>query len=196
MERKYRVLRQTLSMHAQLKDGYSRKARATDVILLLCSVVFCATTFAQDRLFLFFGLSPDGARIALGLASILAFAGSLFGLIMGWKGKAARHQDAVEIWSRVLGEFREAKSEGSEGLLEHQNRLSQLYWEANRNAVAIPEFKFNKLKARYLVKVQLSQMISRYPGCPRIVLWLIVRFQGMASAVRECGVLKKDARKA
>ena len=71
LERQYRVLRQTLSMHAALRDQYARRAKIAEIMLILCSVVFVATTFAADDVFLTFGVAPRAGRIALGVASVL-----------------------------------------------------------------------------------------------------------------------------
>ena len=51
IDRQYRVLRQTLGIHSILRDEYSRKSKLSEILLLLCSVIFCATTFASDELF-------------------------------------------------------------------------------------------------------------------------------------------------
>jgi hypothetical protein len=65
IERQYRVLRQTLSMHAMLRDGFAWRAKAVEVLLLVCSVIFCATTFAGDELYRTFNLAPNLGRIVL-----------------------------------------------------------------------------------------------------------------------------------
>lgn len=67
IERQYRVLRQTLSMHAMLRDEFAWKAKASEILLLACSVIFCATTFASDSLYKYVGLIPEISRILWGL---------------------------------------------------------------------------------------------------------------------------------
>ena len=89
-ERQYRVLRQTLSAHAALRDEYTAKAKFAEVLLLVCAAVFCATTFAGDSFYAGLGLSPRTGQLVLGIASVLAFSSSLVLLVVDWKGTAAR----------------------------------------------------------------------------------------------------------
>jgi hypothetical protein len=95
-ERQYRVLRQTLAMHAILRDGFAWKAKAAEILLLVCAVVFCATTFASDELYRTFHLAPSVGRVILGIASITAFTISLALLVVDWKGRSALHHQAAE----------------------------------------------------------------------------------------------------
>ena len=183
IKRKYRVLGQTLGMHAQLRERFLLKARIADVVLLICAVVFCATTFAEGQLFEFLGLPTESSRVILGIASIGVFTASLISMLVDWKGCAARHAEAVKKWSGVLEKFREARSgEGSWAKADEQE-LSRLYWEAARNTTPIPELMFNGLKARYLMKVRMSTLISERPGCPRFFLWLLIRGTATAGAI-------------
>ena len=183
INRKYRVLGQTLGMHAQLRERYHLRARIADVVLLICAVVFCATTFAEDRVFEFFGLPSERSRAILGIASIGVFIASLISMLVDWKGSAAGHAEAVKKWSGVLEKFREAKSDDGRWAKADEQELSRLYWEAARNTTPIPELMFNGLKARYLMKVRMSTLISERPGCPRFVLWLIMRGTATAGAI-------------
>lgn len=183
VNRKYRVVGQTLGMHAQLRERFLLRARIADVVLLICAVVFCATTFAEDRLFEFFGLPSESSRVILGVASIGVFIASLISMLVDWKGSAARHAEAVKKWSGVLEKFREARSDDGSWAKADEQDLSRRYWEAARNTAPIPELMFNGLKARYLMKVRMSTLISERPGCPRLVLWLLIRGTATASAI-------------
>ncbi len=62
--RQFRVLRQTLSMHAMLRDRYFKLALSIDLVLLACGVIFCATTFALDGNFVTGGVG-ENIRIEL-----------------------------------------------------------------------------------------------------------------------------------
>lgn len=186
IERQYRVLRQTLEMHAMLRDEYTLKATISQIIILLCSVVFCATTFASDQLFETFKFSPDTSRIFLGIASVMAFAFSLVLMVFDWRGKSAQHREAVERWSTVLEKFRENRKDNDTWPDSIFDSLSSTYWEADRNSVKIPNNRFNGLKSRYLRKVAMSTLKSSYPACPRLVLFQILFFRDSYRAIREC----------
>jgi hypothetical protein len=191
IERQYRVLRQTLSMHAMLRDEYACKAKLAEILLLACSVVFCATAFAADQLYLALRLSPEISRIVLGIASIIAFIVSLSLLILDWKGQSALHKQAVEQWSKVLQKFRQARSEEGIWPEEVRQNLNNSYWEADRMLVKIPEKRFNELKTRHLRKVAISQLKNDYTNCPRIILRVILGMRDTVHASRELLSIKR-----
>jgi len=189
-DRQYRVLRQTLSIHAMLRDEYACKSKILEIQLLVCSVIFCATTFASDELYSFFGLNPATSHIGLGVASVAALALSLVLMIMDYKGHAALHREAVVRWGAVLAEFRKNRSEDGTWPEEIREELNHAYWEADRNMVKIPEKRFNRLKSRYLRKVAVSELKSSYPGCPRFLLSVLFRYRDTKKFLRETGSTK------
>lgn len=178
LERQYRLARQTLAMHHALRDSLKRKARAAESVLLVASVVFCATTFAGDDLYQFIGVDTDRSGLVLGLASVSAFAAALLSMVFDWKGDTARHQDAAERWSEVVRLFRESRSEDGTWSDDAATRLSAAYWEASKNTTPIPDKRFNGLKAAYLAKIEVSKTIDKYPGAPGILIWLLVCVRG------------------
>lgn len=177
IERQYRVLRQTLEMNAILRDEYSLMAKISQIALLFCSVIFCATTFASDQLFIIFKLPPEVSKVLLGIASVMAFAFSLALMVFDWGGRSAQHRAAVHRWSDVLEKFRRCRTDDGRWPCPMFDSLSTAYWEADRNSVKIPSKRFNGLKSRYLRKVAISKLKSLYPACPSFILFftLIVK---------------------
>ena len=184
IKRQYRVLRQRLSMHAMLRDGFTFKAKSAQILLLACAVVLCATTFASDDLFELLGFEAATSQITLGIASAGAFLFSLTLLIVDWEGQAARHRDAAIQWTEVLQKFRRCRNSDGSWPEELRSGLDSAYWEADRYSAKIPERRFNGLKGRYLRKVAISELKSSYPGCPGVILSLMIRWQHTAKALR------------
>ena len=193
IERQYRVLGQTLDMHAMLRDEYSFKANITQAIILFCSVIFCATVFASDQFFETLNLAPQISRSILKIVSVLAVAFSIITLIFDWRGKSALHREAVHRWSIALQDFREHRKEDGAWPEEILEQLSRTYWEANKNTVKIPYRRFNALKSRYLKKVEISKLKSIYPACPRMILLLMISGRDSYRAISGCS--KLDAKK-
>ncbi len=185
IKRQYRVLRQTLEMHSMLQTKYSHRSKISKIIILICSCIFCATTFASDQLFVNLNLPPDKSKIVLGVASVLAFAFALVLMVFNWEGKSAQHKDAFERWSSVLQKFREHRQNDKTWPEFALNGLSCDYWEADRNSAKIPNKCFNRLKSRYLLKVEISKLKSSYPACPRWVLYLFVLFRDSYRAIHK-----------
>lgn len=194
IDRQYRVLRQTLSMHSMLAEKYAMRAMVVESVILVVSVAFCATTFAEDSLYKALHVSPDQARIALGILSIAAFASSLLLMTLQWRQRSAQHSDAADRWSNALERFREAKSDTGSWPDSLLQELSDSYWEADRNSVKIPTAQFSKLKSRYLLKVAVSELQSAYPGCPRLILAAAIRFRDFFRVIKSNGSRKPDPR--
>ena len=188
LDRKFRVLQQILGIHSELRDRYKKRALLSEITLLGCSVVFCTTVFAGDDFFQNFGIQPSVGNLLLGFASVLAFFTSLVLLLIDLKGNAARHGDAADKWTSALSLFRETRQEDGTWADSRESALNKAYWDADHNSVKIPDRQFNSLKARYLLKVEMSRLQSTYPGCPRLILWCIVRFLGSYRAIHDAAL--------
>ncbi len=185
IKREARVCAQSLEMHHTLRDRYARRALVAESVLWGASIVFCATTFADDALYSGLGLSAERARLVLGITSVLALAASSALLLIDWKGASARHADAARRWTDVSRQFRRHGRDDGQWPEAARDELHEAYWDAASNSVEIPNRKFNSLKEAYLLKAEVSKRAGRHPGVPRFVLWMIVRFTGVRAAIRE-----------
>src|SRR2546429_3551010 len=102
MPRQFRVLDQMLSMHTFLRDRYAAWALSLDLILLFTSVIFCTTRFVGDDFFAKIGVSAGAGKLAVGVSATAAFFASIVTLRVDWKGKSARHADAVQKLTNVM----------------------------------------------------------------------------------------------
>jgi hypothetical protein len=188
LRRKLRVLDQTLSMHCTLRDRYARRALLVDVILLACSVVFCASAFASDQVLSLLGGSPDRVRYLLKAISVVTFMLSVVSLRVDWKGAAAAHRQAADKMSGALAVFRKYKRDDGSWDASIAGELDSVYSEAMRNSIAIPENAFLKLKARHLRKIEISKMLDLYPGRP---VW-VLRMRLFFGSLRESKSTRKN----
>lgn len=182
--REYRVLRQTLSMHSDLRDEFSRKARLAEILILICSAFLCSVTFAGAEFYQALAMDPGRGRILTGLAGVAAFASSLALLVLGWNRRAAEHTEEAKRWSAVLQRFRSTQLEDHSWPEVIREELSDLYWQTDKYSVGIPGRRFTDLKGRYLRKVLMSRLKSRFPGAPRLVIWLVVRMRHTSALIR------------
>lgn len=174
VSRQYRVLGQMISMHSMLRNKYEGRAFFVDVVLIACSIIFCATTFVCDETIAKTGLPIDGARYALGVAAIVAFFASIVSLRADWKGAAAGHARGVDRLTKVIALFREKRSSDKGWPVESLQELSKAYWEGMDNTLPIPEKAFLSLKRRHLIKVEISTLSGQRPGCPLWILRLVL----------------------
>jgi hypothetical protein len=170
LERQYRVLGQMLSIHTFLRDRYHRLALASDLLLLACSVVFCATAFASDDFFVSLGISATSGKFVLKIASVIAFLASLVALRFNWKAKSGEHSEAQRRLTKCVALFRSCHNGQRSWRPECAQELSRAYWDTMDGIVEIPASKFVPLKAKHLRKVEVSKLLDVNPGCPVLVL--------------------------
>lgn len=182
--REFRVAQQTLSMHADLRDQYARLGLGVEILLLVFTTLASTTTFAGDEFYKALHVAPEVGRLLLGVASAVAFAGSLVLLLVDPKGRSARHGEIAGKWSALVLEFRRYKREDDTWPEDRARELADAYAETCDTCSPIPERKFNKLKSRYLRKVEVSRLKDRHPGCPIVVLGLLCRLRDTRAAIR------------
>lgn len=183
--RQFRVLKQTLSMHAFLRDSYRRCALVLELIILGASVVFCATRFAGEGSFKAFGVTPTNGRILFDLCATIAFFASLVLIRIDWKGKSALHRDAVIQFTKVLSLFTRNRNEDDKDWpVEATAELHEAYWEVSSRVVEIPANAFLRLKSKHLRKIVLSRLLDDHPQCPIFVMAFYLRCRGILQFLR------------
>ncbi len=187
LSRQYRVLNQMITMHAILRDRYSRRALFLDIVLLSCSVIFAVTTFAKDDLFVRIGLKAGGIRFILEMASVFAFLAAVISLRIDWKGRSAAHREAVRMLTDTISRYREKASANNRWQIGSKPILVNTYWKTMDSIPPIPDQKFVSLKGAHVRKVQLSTMLDKTPGCPIFILRIILMFNSIFDAIRNLG---------
>ena len=181
----YRLAQQMIDIHSQLAERFERKRVGLDLLLIACAVVFCAMTFAAEGIYTFLGIDSSQGPYYLGIASVVAFMSSLSALVFDWRNKQFGHTRAVERWGNVIEEFRKLQCGDGKWRPEDKEALSGLYWRTSDASPKVPGRKFNRCKARYLRKVEISKLLSNSPGCPVAIAWLLVVMKGSYDAIRE-----------
>lgn len=176
LQRQFRVLGQTLTMHNVLVARYSLLSGTLDIALIACAVVFCATTFVSDSFFNSIGLTPSVVRLGLGIVSVVAFFASIVSLRVDWKAKEASHKDAARKIGAELRHYRGLRDGTGKWPAIKSIELNERYWQVMDNIVPIPDKLFAVLKAKHLRKVAVSKLLDDYPGFPVFVLRLKLFF--------------------
>src|SRR5260221_2841716 len=184
ISRQYRVGKQALAMHSDLRYRYARTGLLAEVVLLVSSAATAATTFAGDELYRGLHVDPTQGRFSVGILSIVAFAGSLILLVVDPRAQSARHRDAVRAWWSVVDRFRRARLEDDTWPAAELVGLVKAYSLACESATPIPNAKFNRLKSRYLRKVEASRRKYDNPSCPIPLLSLFLRARDTFLAIR------------
>ncbi|MCD0462368.1 hypothetical protein [Roseiconus lacunae] len=175
IERKYRVLKQTIGMHGILRDRYNRLFHLVETSLLFFSVILCGTTFAGAEVFEYFDVSESDGKVFLGVLSVALFGVSVVLISVDWRTKAELHTQAVANWSKAMQVFRDARLDDASWDLGKADELHSAYWQADKDSPNIPNDKFGWLKQKHLLAVEVSTLMCEFPGCPRFILSAMVR---------------------
>lgn len=183
-ERQYSVVDQMLSMHALLRDSYTRRAFLLKTGLIVASITLCAFVFASDKVLSTIGVQPDRARIGLGLASVAVLILSIIELRVDWEAAASRHAEAAKTIAALKAKYRKLYSETQGSDPKKNARLGREYERVMKDIPPIPDRKFNSLKATHYFKKLLSQRISEHQKLPAWFLGPQLRWEGLKDTWR------------
>lgn len=159
-----RLVDQSLSMHAALRDRATRVAAVITVTLLCASAIAVALAFAgDDTTVRLLGVQASKSTW-LGGFSVAVFCGTLAELVADRRGVARRHDAAVRLLADLKSEYRQAAPDEHGSWTAAQSRLTERYDQVMGVISPIPEAHFNNLKARHLRKVEISKLLSAHPG--------------------------------
>ncbi len=170
LQRRKGISDQMLTIHSVLRDRYVRKAKLFDLIVFAVATLLVATTFLDPAIVRYLAFDPERVRLVTGVLSIGLFFLSVAALLLEWKERATKHQQACRTLADVKAKSRELLSgapervqeEGAEFLRGSAFAMSELH--------PIPDREFNSLKVRHKRKVQLSRMADQFPSAP---LWVL-----------------------
>ena len=179
--RQYRVVDQLLSMHSMLRDGYARRAFLLNTAQIGLSLPLCAFSFVDDRFIQMLGADPSISRVVVGTAALALLLLAITEFRVDWRGVAARHSDAVVRLGRLKAQYRSTWAGSSSG---EEEQLTGEYAATMELLPAVPERRFNRLKARHQFKVALSRQIDTNPLAFQWLLWCQLRWSGLRKAGR------------
>lgn len=160
--RQRRLIDQTLTMQAKLRDRDRTFATVLVCTILVASLIGVAFAFAGSGFKItLFGLQADRATW-LGWFAVGTAALTLVELVLDRRGAAQLRSDAVRSLSILKAEYRVPPAAGEE--VATVARMSERYAQVMESIPPVPERSFNRLKAAHLRKVEISKLLSNYPG--------------------------------
>lgn len=162
LDRQRRLVDQGLTMQAWLRDRDRLVGTLFVCTVLIASLVGVAFAFAGSGASLTL-LDVTAARTTwLGWLAVGTAALTLIELVMDRRGAAQRRGDAVRVLAALKAEYRVSPTAGEEAA--ETARMSERYAQAMETVPPVPEASFNRLKAAHLRKVEISKLLSKYPG--------------------------------
>lgn len=161
-DRERRLIDQTMSMQAHLRDRYRTVATAMTCTILAASTVGIAFAFAaNDGPATILGVSAERTTL-LGWLAVVTFILTLIDLILDMRGAARQRQDAVDQLADLKSSYYAPIDRADERLA--LERLRERYRTTMGSMPPIPERQFNRLKSKHLRKVEVSKLLSQHPG--------------------------------
>jgi len=184
-ERQYEIIDQLLSMHSSLRDRFECQAFWLNTIQIGVSLFLIVLAFVQDYAIQSLGFDPGRARYLFGTCAVVVLIISITEFRVDWKSVGSRHGEATRHLAELKAKYRKAFSESAGEDNEKNSRLATDYDRLMAILPPIPEKHFIPLKASHRFKAILSEQVGRHPKTPVWFLWLVLRLQGMNSALKE-----------
>lgn len=169
IEDHYRIIDQTLSGHAYLRDRYKRSALGADLLLFASSIGLCAMVFIDADSLAKIGISPLEARWIIGLCSLTNFFISIVVLRVDWKERSEKYRQSCVTLGGLKAACRTLIKQET-ATPEECDKLGGECAAGLSCVPEIPEKLFPKLKAHHLRKVALSKLVDANPGAP---VWIL-----------------------
>ena len=186
-QRQYRVVDQSLTMHALLRDRYFRRALVLNTAQIGISLFLCAFAFVPDNLLASINLAPTTARFAVGIAGVCLLLVAITEFRVDWRATGSLHAAAVRELSEIKGQLRRSYHERSDNDIDTK-QLTTKYEKTMGIVPPIPERYFLKLKSRHEFKRVLSEEVSHSPTAPVWLLRLRLRWSGSLRAFKKIEV--------
>ena len=175
LRRMHRVADMLVSCHSMLRDQYAKYSLLLNLSALLVSLWLVGMVFVDPVIGSYLTPGQFDPKVFLGLLALATFGLSLTDLKVDWKGKASSHEQAAVAYAMLKADAAAVLSD-AEAISEEQFRdLARDYSKIGEFVVPIPESKFNKLKKKHLMKVEVSRILSNKPGrniwCILLSLW-------------------------
>jgi hypothetical protein len=174
LQRVRRVSDSLCTAHAVLRDRFSRRALALDLLVLGLSTWLVALAFVEPRLGT--KLTPFGwdSQIWIGALATATFFLTILQLKTDWKAKSDAHRRTLELYAEVKREAGYAIASDALDDITCRRVLSR-YDMASAVGVEVSEGDFLKLKKKHRIKVVLSKHLDTHPSASliitRIKLW-------------------------
>lgn len=178
LQRIRRVSDMLTSMHAVLRDEYSRKSAIVDCALFGSSIILVALVFIDPTLLGWLPLSTTGSRILLGVFALITFFLVLVVFRVDWKSKSDLHKRAAEAYARVKLECQQLLNTFDNATDTEIQKLFVHYGDLGQICVSVPEGDFLRLKRKHRIKVALSKYLDENPGVCLLSLKLKIWFAG------------------
>jgi hypothetical protein len=175
-----RVANMMTTMHAAMRDLYGTQALILDIVIIAGSLAVCVLSLASSDVLSLLHLSGATGTTTLGAISAVVFFVALVSNRVDWKGRAAAHARALEVYNDFKHRCRrELSTAASDDLTQSLATIAE--WpDLLSGCIPIPDARFNPLKSRHLRKVALSKALSAHPHAS---IWL------MATKMRWCDTL-------
>jgi hypothetical protein len=168
VRRRRNVADMMLTAHSVLRDRYERRSTGLTLLIMGLSILATGVAFISGERSATIGPFSARVQVWVGLLTCVIFFLSIVELLVEWRRRAWAHDEAAQRLADLKAKYRHVRKVADNGDVvqsdfdlfdEYDHTMDAL----GALRVPIPETKFNRLKARHLVKVKVSKRISERP---------------------------------
>jgi hypothetical protein len=168
VKRRRNIVDMMLTAHSVLRDRYERRSTGLTLLIMGLSIAATGVAFIGGERDATIGPFTARVQVWVGLLSCFIFFLSIVELLVEWRRRAWAHDEAAQRLADLKAKYRQIrKVPDNDALVESDFDLPDEY-DHTMDAlgalrVPIPESKFNRLKARHLIKVEVSKRVTARP---------------------------------
>src|SRR2546425_11728499 len=111
-----------------MRDRYYALNRASNVLIVVASIVLCSFTSAGDAFYRRLGISADEGGFIVGVASVVTLVASVAMLLLDWGELGQAHALAVERFDEVVRRVRQRRGDDGVGAIGAGGALTAGEW--------------------------------------------------------------------
>jgi len=167
---------QLCSIHAQLRDRYTRFSSYLDYSLMATTTYLLAIAFVEPTIGLWLTFGAP-IQIINSTVTLVAFFLSVVQFKNEWKSKAHQHHISFSEYASVKKECRMITAGTRAASLPELQKIRAIYDAATEKGTDIPNNMFVHGKATHLRKIYISRYLDAHPGAsvPLIKFKLFMR---------------------
>jgi hypothetical protein len=169
VERIQRVSDQLCTAHAAMRDRFSRRQFAADVIVLLLSAWITSMGFVDPHLAPWLTPPHLDQQLWIGLLGSVTFGLTLIQFKADWRGRSEAHQRSFNMYTEVKREAAYLRALAGPIPDREFQHLVDRYDMASDVGTGVPEKCFLPLKRRHKLKIAISRVLDEKPGSS---IWL------------------------
>jgi hypothetical protein len=170
LKKRKNVIDMMTSMHSELSRKYRNRSLALDIIVVSFSILLLSSVFIDPDLLSEMGIDANILKLIIGICTISITILSILSYVIDWRGKKIAHEHAFTSLVSLKDEWRLFLFDRENVAVEKMLQLEEKTTLIMHQLITIDDPRFNTLKRKHYMKVELSKITTKYPFIPLFIL--------------------------